>query len=76
MHYYMTDVSLALAQMIGQDQELGLAAITEDRLLLKTQLCRKIADLLQTLAPGNYRIFIVAFKGNEILSGCIDIHHC
>lgn len=48
----MTDVSLALAQMIGQQDELGLSAVTDDRLLLKTQLCRKITDLLETLAPG------------------------
>lgn len=51
-HYYMTDVSLALAQMIGQDSEQGLAAVSEDRLLLKTQLCRKLADLIEILAPG------------------------
>ncbi|XP_072945034.1 SET domain-containing protein SmydA-8 isoform X2 [Epargyreus clarus] len=55
-HYYMTDVSLALAQMIGQQNELGLAAVTEDRLLLKTQLCKKITDLLETLAPAETRL--------------------
>lgn len=48
----MVDVSLALAQMVGQESEQGLAAVEEDRLLLKTQLCRKIADLLEVLAPG------------------------
>ncbi|KAJ0174416.1 hypothetical protein K1T71_009524 [Dendrolimus kikuchii] len=53
-HYYMTDVSLALAQMIGQEQ--GLAKVSDDRLLLKTQLCRKIADLLETLAPAETRL--------------------
>ncbi|KAI8439744.1 hypothetical protein MSG28_013437 [Choristoneura fumiferana] len=51
-HYYLTDVSLALAQIIGQESELGLAAISDDRLLLKMQLCRSINDLLETLAPG------------------------
>ncbi|XP_013199552.2 SET domain-containing protein SmydA-8 [Amyelois transitella] len=55
-HYYMTDVSLALAQMIGQETELGLAKVTDDRLMLKTQLCRKIADLLETLAPAETRV--------------------
>ncbi|XP_023948158.1 SET domain-containing protein SmydA-8 [Bicyclus anynana] len=55
-HYYMTDVSLALAQMVGQQCEMGLAGVTEDRLLLKTQLCRKIADLLETLAPAEARL--------------------
>ncbi|CAK1587315.1 unnamed protein product [Parnassius mnemosyne] len=54
-HFYMTDVSLALAQMIGQDT-LGLAAVSDERLLLKTQLCKKIADLLETLAPAENRL--------------------
>ncbi|KAL4705998.1 hypothetical protein ACJJTC_005684 [Scirpophaga incertulas] len=53
-HYYMTDVSLALAQMLGQER--GLAEVDDDRLLLKTQLCRKIADLLETLAPAETRL--------------------
>lgn len=55
-HFYMIDVSLALAQMIGQENEMGLAEVTDDRLLLKTQLCRKIADLLEILAPAETRL--------------------
>lgn len=55
-HYYLTDVSLALAQLIGQESELGLASVSDDRLLLKTQLCRGIADLLETLAPAEVRL--------------------
>ncbi|CAB3234455.1 unnamed protein product [Arctia plantaginis] len=55
-HYYMIDVSLALAQMIGQEEEQGLAMVSDDRLLLKTQLCKKIPDLLQTLAPAETRL--------------------
>ncbi|XP_073961933.1 SET domain-containing protein SmydA-8-like [Choristoneura fumiferana] len=55
-HYYLTDVSLALAQIIGQESELGLAAISDDRLLLKMQLCRSINDLLETLAPAETRL--------------------
>ncbi|XP_063625594.1 SET domain-containing protein SmydA-8 [Cydia splendana] len=55
-HYYLTDVSLALAQLIGQESELGLASVSDDRLLLKTQLCRSIADLLDTLAPAEVRL--------------------
>ncbi|KOB69071.1 Sanna, partial [Operophtera brumata] len=51
----MTDVSLALAQMIGQDSEQGLAAVSDDRLLLKTQLCSKLADLIKILAPDTGR---------------------
>ncbi|CAH0680309.1 unnamed protein product [Chilo suppressalis] len=55
-HHYMTDVSLALAQLVGQEHELGLAGVTDDRLLLKTQLCKKIADLLETLSPAESRV--------------------
>ncbi|KOB69069.1 Sanna [Operophtera brumata] len=39
--------------MIGQDSEQGLAAVSDDRLLLKTQLCRKLADLIEILAPDD-----------------------
>lgn len=55
----MTDVSMALAQMIGQEVEQGLAMVTDDRLLLKTQLCKKIAELLETLAPGKHYLIII-----------------
>ncbi|KAH9632380.1 hypothetical protein HF086_011880 [Spodoptera exigua] len=55
-HFYMIDVSLALAQMIGQEVEQGLAMVTDDRLLLKTQLCKKIGELLETLAPAETRL--------------------
>ncbi|XP_060804980.1 SET domain-containing protein SmydA-8 [Amyelois transitella] len=55
-HYYMTDVSLTLAQMIGQETEMGLSMVTDDRLMLKTQLCKKISKLLETIAPAESRI--------------------
>ncbi|XP_039756653.1 SET domain-containing protein SmydA-8 [Pararge aegeria] len=55
-HYYMTDVSLALAHMVGQQDALGLEKVSNDRLLLKTQLCKKITDLLETLAPAETRL--------------------
>ncbi|XP_041981847.1 SET domain-containing protein SmydA-8 [Aricia agestis] len=55
-HYYMTDVSVALAQMVGQQDARGLAGVTEDRLLVKAQLCKHIADLLDTLAPAETRL--------------------
>ncbi|CAG9564432.1 unnamed protein product [Danaus chrysippus] len=53
-HYYMIDAGLALAQLVGQDT--GLAAVSDDRLLLKTQLCRKITELLNILAPAENRV--------------------
>ncbi|XP_053610577.1 SET domain-containing protein SmydA-8-like [Plodia interpunctella] len=55
-HYYMTNVRHALAQTIGQESEKWLVGVTDDRLLLKTRLCREIADLFRTLAPAEYRV--------------------
>lgn len=60
----MMDVSLALAQMIGQEHEHGLAMVTDDRLLLKTQLCKKIPDLLEILAPGMLLVILLDYGKN------------
>ncbi|GBP27660.1 SET domain-containing protein SmydA-8, isoform A [Eumeta japonica] len=55
-HYYITDVAIALSQMIGQESELGLTSVSDDRLALKTQLCKKLADLFEILAPAESRL--------------------
>lgn len=48
------DVTLALAQLIGQDTIGGLAEVTDENLLLKTNLCRQVLEFLDKLVPGNY----------------------
>lgn len=53
-HYYLMDVTLALAQLIGQDTIGGLAEVTDENLLLKTNLCRQVLEFLDKLVPGNY----------------------
>lgn len=50
-HYYNIDVTIALAQLIGQ-QTGGLAVIEEDLLIEKIKLCKKLDSLLKLLVPG------------------------
>lgn len=50
-HYYNIDVTIALAQLIGQ-QTGGLAVIEEDLLIEKIKLCKKLDTLLKLLVPG------------------------
>nr|XP_023028068.1 protein msta-like [Leptinotarsa decemlineata] len=54
-HYYLTDVKLALAQMIGQQDE-GLPAVPDEDLQQKVTITRSLLKLLDTLAPGERRI--------------------
>lgn len=51
-HYYVTDVKVALAQLIGQEFEGGLPAVSDDDIELKAKLCKKLTQLIETLAPG------------------------
>ncbi|XP_048269852.1 uncharacterized protein LOC125386766 [Bombus terrestris] len=51
-HFYNIDVTIALAQLIGQ-QTGGLAAVEKDLLIEKIELCKKLDKLLKTLVPGN-----------------------
>lgn len=51
-HYYLTDVRLALSQLIGQEVEDGLQMVTDDELELKLKSCKEIIDISKTLNPG------------------------
>lgn len=57
-HYYLTDVKMALVQLIGQ-QDGGLPACSDEILSEKISLCKKLDELLRKLVPGN--IFIYFF---------------
>lgn len=65
-HYYLTDVRLALGQLIGQDTEDGLNSVPEDAVELKIKLCVQVTDLVKILNPGKYkklaRIVIIFFQ--------------
>lgn len=50
-HYYITDVKVAVAQLIGQ-QNTGLPSISDDLLQEKISLCKQVSQLLKKLVPG------------------------
>ncbi|XP_053998660.1 SET domain-containing protein SmydA-8-like isoform X1 [Hylaeus anthracinus] len=54
-HFYNTDVTIALAQLIGQ-QDGGLQTVADDLLVKKLELCKKLDNLLKILAPAENRI--------------------
>ncbi|KAJ8981905.1 hypothetical protein NQ317_007297 [Molorchus minor] len=51
-HFYLTDVKVALSQIIGQEFEDGLPAVSEEDLELKAKLCQGLSDLIKALVPG------------------------
>lgn len=53
-HYYLTDVKLALSQLIGHEDESGLPGVGDEDLELKARLCQSITNLAKCLAPGKY----------------------
>ncbi|XP_050299110.1 SET domain-containing protein SmydA-8-like isoform X2 [Anthonomus grandis grandis] len=55
-HYYLTDVRLALGQLLGHEDDRGLPALTDEDLELKARLCQMVSNLIKTLAPGESRI--------------------
>ncbi|XP_057334486.1 SET domain-containing protein SmydA-8-like [Microplitis mediator] len=54
-HYYLTDVKMALVQLIGQ-QDGGLPACSDEILSEKISLCKKLDELLRKLVPAEIRI--------------------
>lgn len=50
-HYYITDVKLALAQLIGQ-QNPGLPGVSDELLQEKITLCKHVSNLFKKLVPG------------------------
>lgn len=51
-HFYNIDATIALAQLIGQQD--GLQAVDENMLADKIELCKKLDNILKVLTPGNY----------------------
>jgi hypothetical protein len=54
-HYYLTDVRLALAQLHGQDNDVGLPGVSDQDLTEKISLCRQVLALVNTLVPGEFQ---------------------
>lgn len=54
-HFYMADVKISLAQIIGAGMN-GIQRITDDRLMLKAKTCKELIDLIFKIAPNEARI--------------------
>ncbi|XP_014209828.1 protein msta-like [Copidosoma floridanum] len=54
-HFYMTDVKLALAQLIGQ-QVGGLPTLPDETVSEKILLCKNIDELLRVIVPSENRV--------------------
>lgn len=54
-HFYITDVKIALAQIIGAGVN-GIQRVSDDRLLLKAKTCKEVIDLIEKIAPNEARI--------------------
>lgn len=56
-HFYLTDIKIVLAQLIGQENgKNNLTNLSDDDLNLKAQLCRQLNNLLINLIPSEKRI--------------------
>lgn len=55
-HFYITDVKIALAQIIGGGIVNEIQRVSDDRLHLKAKTCRELIDLIRKLAPNEARI--------------------
>ena len=62
-HFYLADVRLALAQLLGQQD--GLPALDDDSLNEKIVLCRMMDGLLQTIVPGMFVLIYSYRSGSE-----------
>lgn len=56
-HGYLTDVRIALAHLIGQENENGLQNTPLEEVQFKLQLCTRLVDLLKILNPGIIKLY-------------------
>lgn len=54
-HFYITDVKIALSQIIGAGVN-GIQRVSDDRLMLKAKTCKELIDLIEKVAPNEARI--------------------
>lgn len=55
-HFYIIDVKIALAQIIGGGEINGIQKVSDERLNLKAQICRDLIDIVMKVAPSESRI--------------------
>ncbi|CAH1119383.1 unnamed protein product [Phaedon cochleariae] len=54
-HYYLTDVKIALSELIGQEDDC-IAEVCDEDVELKARVCRELIDLMERLIPGEKRV--------------------
>lgn len=69
-HFFITDVKISLAQIIGAGVN-GIQRVSDDRLMLKAKTCKELIDLIEKVAPNEARILgLIKF---ELHSGYAEI---
>ncbi|XP_056644380.1 uncharacterized protein LOC130450172 isoform X2 [Diorhabda sublineata] len=54
-HYYLTEVKIALINLIGEEKN-GLRDVSEENLQLKLKFCQNLCDLFKQLTPGENKM--------------------
>lgn len=54
-HFYITDVKIALSQIIGAGVN-GIQRVSDDRLKLKAKICSELINTIEKVAPNEARI--------------------
>lgn len=55
-HFYITDVKIALSQIIGGGAVSGIQRVSDERLKLKAKTCKDLIGLIEKVAPNEARI--------------------
>jgi hypothetical protein len=54
-HFFITEVKVALAQIIGAGVN-GIQRVADEKLMLKAKTCKELIDLIEKVAPNEARI--------------------
>lgn len=54
-HFYITEVKIVLAQIIGAGMN-KIQHVTDDRMMLKAKTCKELIELIEKVAPNEARI--------------------
>jgi hypothetical protein len=67
-HFYITDVKVALSQIIGAGVN-GIQRISDERLKLKTKVCLELVALIEKIAPNEARVLgLIKFELHSSLA--------
>lgn len=67
-HFFITDVKIALSQIIGSGVN-GIQRVSNERLNLKAKTCKELIDLIEKLVPNEARILgLIKFELHSALA--------